>query len=410
MKTTPLWRPAAIAAACTLLAACGGGGGGETPAVGSPAPDGNAAALALAAGPALDAAPMNLSGNVTCRNMSIGAARLDSVTVPADAACRLDGTALIGNIVVGRGAMLVATGIAMNGSVQAEGAANVGLSGSSVGGSVQVKQGSSAQVEALRITGDLQIDAMQGPVLADANQIGGSLQAVGNRGGVAITGNRIVGNLQCKENQPAPYAADNTAASIEDQCVPGAGGGSGGGSGGGGTSSGGGVQPAPGPLSGNVTCDGLRIGAVSLDTVIVPPNASCVLEGTRLIGSIIVNAGATLSASGVSVNGNLQADGAAQTVVSGPSSFGGSVQIKQGFGASVTGARITGDLQIDAMRGPVTASANAIGGNLQAVGNTGGLALSANRMGGNLQCKENLPAPTGSGNVAASKEDQCRAL
>jgi hypothetical protein len=170
------------------------------------------------------------------------------------------------------------------------------------------------------------------------------------------------------------------------------------------------VQPAPGGLSGNVTCDGLRIGAVTLDTVIVPANASCVLEGTRLIGSIIVNPGATLNASGVQVNGNLQADGAAQAVVSGTSSFGGSVQIKQGFGASVTGARITGDLQIDAMRGPVTASANAIGGSLQAVGNTGGLALSANRMGGNLQCKENQPAPTGSGNVASAKEDQCRAL
>ena len=143
------------------------------------------------------------------------------------------------------------------------------------------------------------------------------------------------------------------------------------------------MQPAPGPLSGNVTCDGLRIGAASLDTVIVPANASCVLEGTRLIGSIIVNAGATLSASGVQVNGNLQSDGAAQTVVAGASSFGGSVQIKQGFGASVTGARIA-----SICRSPVTASANAVGGNLQAVGNSGGLALTANRMGGNLQCKE----------------------
>ena len=233
--------------------------------------------------------------------------------VPDDAACSLDGTTLIGNIVVGRGAMLVAAGIAMNGSVQAEGAANVALSGASVGGSVQVKQGGSASIGGASITGDLQIDAMQGPVSAAGNQIGGSLQAVGNRGGVSITDNRIVGNLQCKENLPAPHAAGNTAASIEDQCVPGAGGGSGGGSGGSG--SGGGVQPAPGGLSGNVSCDGLRIGAVSLDTVIVPANASCVLEGTRLIGSIIVNSGATLDASGVQVNGNLQADGAAQTVV-----------------------------------------------------------------------------------------------
>ncbi len=405
MNTHLLFRPAVIAATCALLIACGGGGGAATPDGGSASPQADASAQALAAGPALVAAPASLSGNVSCRNMSIGPARLDSIDVPADAACRLDGTVLIGNITVGRGAMLDAAGIAMNGSVQAEGAAHVALFDASVGGSVQVKQGGSAQGELLRITGDLQIDAMRGAVKAHDNQIGGSLQAVGNLGGLTVTDNRINGNLQCKENNPTTYAAGNTAASIEDQCVETvAGGGSGGSVGSGG------VTPAPGPLTGNVTCNGLRIGADSLDTVIVPAGATCVLEGTRLIGSIIVNRGATLAASDVRVNGNLQAEGASGTAVSGRSSFGGSVQIKQGVGANITGASITGDLQIDAMSGPVTASANAIGGSLQAVGNRGGLSLSANRMGGNLQCKENLPAPAGSGNAAASKEDQCAAL
>jgi hypothetical protein len=33
-----------------------------------------------------------------------------------------------------------------------------------------------------------------------------------------------------------------------------------------------------------------------------------------------------------------------------------------------------------------------------------------NRMNGNLQCKENIPARPGSGNRAASKEDQCARL
>jgi hypothetical protein len=159
-----------------------------------------------------------------------------------------------------------------------------------------------------------------------------------------------------------------------------------------------------------VRCDGLRIGAIALDTVTVPDGAACVLEGTRLIGSILVGRGASLTADSVRVNGNLQADGAASTVVTGASRFGGSVQIKQGGAASISGASITGDLQIDAMGAPVSAAANAIGGNLQAVGNRGGLVLSANRMGGALQCKENQPAPTGSGNIATIKEDQCRRL
>ncbi|HMM84362.1 hypothetical protein [Azohydromonas sp.] len=51
-----------------------------------------------------------------------------------------------------------------------------------------------------------------------------------------------------------------------------------------------------------------------------------------------------------------------------------------------------------------------LGGNLQAFKNYGGLALANNRMKGNLQCKENIPSPTGGGNRAASKEDQCRRL
>jgi hypothetical protein len=51
-----------------------------------------------------------------------------------------------------------------------------------------------------------------------------------------------------------------------------------------------------------------------------------------------------------------------------------------------------------------------LGGDLQAFKNLGGVSLVNNRMKGNLQCKENIPAPTGRGNQAASKEDQCARL
>lgn len=400
----------ALAAIVTamLLAGCGGGGGGGDSSTAAPVAGAGDRATSLNGTSALMAAPAGLSGNVTCDNLSIGAVSLDTVTVPANAACRLEGTVLIGSILVNQGAMLDASAVRLNGSVQAEGAAHVTLSDtSSVGGSVQLKQGGSAVIDRAQITGDLQFDAMRGTVSATGNRLGGSLQAVANRGGVNITGNTMNGNLQCKDNAPAPLASDNVAASIEDQCVPvSSGGGGGGGSGG----AGGGTVPAPGGLSGNVTCNGLRIGAVSLDTVIVPAGASCVLEGTRLIGSIIVGANATLGATGVRVNGNVQAESAASVLLGGVSTVGGSVQLKQGGSATVGGVSIGGDLQIDAMNGPVSASGNAIGGNLQAVGNRGGVSLAANRMIGALQCKENQPAPSGSGNIASIKEDQCRAL
>lgn len=414
----PFSARALPAALCLALAACGGGGGDGDPS--NAATDAAAAVdqrlSALAALPALPPAPAGLSGNVTCVNQTLGAVALDSVFVPANAACRMEGTRLVGSVTVGAGASLDAVGIAANGNLQAEGAAHVALTGpSSIGGSVQVTRGDSVRIEGARITGDLQVDAQRGAVALLANRLGGSLQAVGNRGGVLIDGNTMNGNLQCSENLPAPVAADNRATSYDGQCaagaspaVPGTGGGSGGGSGG--STGGGGTVPAPGPLSGNVTCNGLRIGAVALDTVIVPAGAACVLEGTSMIGSLLVGQGASVSATGVRINGNLQAEGAAMTSLGGASRIGGSVQIKDGQSANLTGATIVGDLQLESMSGPVSASGNRLGGNLQATDNRGGVALLSNRMEGALQCTGNLPAPTGSGNVASIRQEQCRNL
>ena len=156
-------------------------------------------------------------------------------------------------------------------------------------------------------------------------------------------------------------------------------------------------------------CTG-RIGAVYLDNIFVPDGASCTLDGTRAKGNIVVGTGAALSARSVSVNGNLQAEGAHSVRVHGRSTFGGSVQIVQGGTASIETARINGDLLFDENRGPVGADRNVLGGNLQAFKNLGGTTLRRNQMKGNLQCKENIPAPTGGGNRAASKEDQCARL
>jgi hypothetical protein len=404
----PLHTLAAVSLAA-LLAACGGGGGADdTAASPSPAPANGPSAAAraavLAAGPALAPAPAGLAGNVTCRNQTIGAVSLDTVTVAADSACRLDGTVLAGSVIVQRGASLEALGVDVNGNLQAEGAAHVEVGGGArFGGSVQVKQGGSASIADAAIEGDLQIDAMAGAVSAAGNAIGGNLQVVSNRGGTLLERNRIDGNLQCFENSPVPVYAENSAAGYDGQCAAGTGGGATGGG------SGGGVQPA-GPLAGNVTCDGLIIGAEDLDTVTVPDGAVCVLEGTRLVGSVLVGRGAVLLASDVEVNGNLQGDGVAEVLVAGASRFGGSVQVKEGGGLSVAGARITGDLQVEKMAGPVVASGNAIGGNLQANENRGGVSLTANRMAGNLQCQANQPAPGGGGNVAQAREDQCEAL
>lgn len=395
---------AALALLSLALAACGGGDSpAAAPAPASPTDSSDAAARALAAPPALPPAPAGLSGNVTCRNVAIGAVALDSIFVPADSACRLEGTRLVGNVTVAPGATLDARDLQANGSLQADGAAHVALTGASaLGGSVQVKQGGHVRVEGARITGDLQVDAMRGPAELLASSVGGNVQVVGNRGGVTVGGLVVDGNLLCKENLPAPLAFDNRAALIEEQCVVAPGGGGGGG--------GGAPVPPVSPPSGNVVCDGLRLGALRLDSVFVPAGARCVLEGTQLVGSITVGAGASLAASSVRVNGNLQADGALVTELTGDSRITGSVQIKQGGTATVVGARIGGDLQFDTMAGPLSASGNVVGGNVQAHDNRGGVALVANVIEGALQCQGNAPAPTGGGNAASARDGQCRSI
>lgn len=157
------------------------------------------------------------------------------------------------------------------------------------------------------------------------------------------------------------------------------------------------------------TCTG-SIGAVALDNVFVPDGATCVLNRTRLTGNIVVGTGSKLTATSVSVNGNVQAEGAQNVTVTGRSIVGGSVQVVQGYEVKVTGAKVTGSVLIDENTGPVTASRNRVNGDLQLFQNSGGSRLVDNIIKGNLQCKENSPPPTGSGNVATSKEDQCARL
>jgi hypothetical protein len=98
-----------------------------------------------------------------------------------------------------------------------------------------------------------------------------------------------------------------------------------------------------------------------LDDIFVPDGAGCVLDRTRANGSIVVGDGVTLVATSVVITGKLQADGAADVRVGGASTFGG-------------------------------------------------VSLLDKRIKGSLQCKENIPAPTGRGNRAASQEDRCARL
>ncbi len=155
------------------------------------------------------------------------------------------------------------------------------------------------------------------------------------------------------------------------------------------------------------------IGAATVDNLRVPSGATCTLNGTKVKGTIKVERGARLFANGVNVVGNIQSEGFRTVSVKEGSTVGGSVQLENGQRdglGRIASTRINGDLQFFSNRARMVARGNTILANLQAVSNTGGLVIQNNRISENLQCKQNSPPPTGGGNVAGDKEDQCARL
>jgi hypothetical protein len=169
---------------------------------------------------------------------------------------------------------------------------------------------------------------------------------------------------------------------------------------------------APAAQAEERTCRG-TIGSTTVDNLRVPSGAACTLNGTKVEGTIKVENNAKLYANGVRVIGNIQNEGFQAITVREGSRVGGSVQLKNGQSdgsGKVVSTRINSDQQFEANEARMVARNNTIFGNLQAVGNTGGLVISGNTIAENLQCKENNPPPTGGGNKAGDKEDQCAAL
>lgn len=377
--------PMAMVAAAALLAACGGGGEEVVERAG-----------ALSHKPTLAPAPAGLTGTVICDNWRIGAVTVDNVEVRAGMACELDGTTVTGGVKALAGATLIAgNGVQIAGSVQADEAHHVELTGaaSRVAGSFEIKKGGSATLASAEVAGSVVFEEQTGAVSVGGARAGGGMKLFKNTGGATVANNTVIGALQCKDNTPAPMVSGNSADSLEDQCFQAS------------------SPPPPTPPSGNVVCVGLTLVGLNLDSVIVPDNASCTMIGTTMNGSVEVGANSSLVAQDVNITGNLLSDSAARLDIGGASRVGGSIQVQRGAAASIVGVTTTGSMQITAMTGPVTASGNRLGGNIQILANRGGVTLNNNvTPGGVMQCKDNLPAPTGSGNVASQKQDQCVGL
>lgn len=192
-------------------------------------------------------------------------------------------------------------------------------------------------------------------------------------------------------------------------------------------------------------CTGV-LGPVTVDNIVVPPNAVCKLIGTQVQGNIKILENATFDATNANIHGDVQSDKSFYTDLYIGSRVGGDVQIKnsavdtdicgttiigdlqlEGIGGTLDAARIGetfhpagvtncvagankvvigGNLQAQKNRRPVDIFGSEVGGNLQFFENFGGLIFN-NLIVGNLQCEKNDPPPLGAGNTAAAKEGQC---
>jgi len=160
------------------------------------------------------------------------------------------------------------------------------------------------------------------------------------------------------------------------------------------------------------TCRG-TIGPTTVDNLRVPQGASCTLNGTRVEGTVKVERKATLVANTIRVKGNVQSEGFKNITLKQNSVVVGSVQLENGLddgSGKVLNSKVNGDLQFFSNEARMVAKGNTILANFQANQNTGGLVIQNNRIAENLQCQANNPPPTGSGNTAGDKEDQCAAL
>lgn len=169
----------------------------------------------------------------------------------------------------------------------------------------------------------------------------------------------------------------------------------------------------PAAFADDRVCRGTIGGATIDGNVIVPKNATCYLKGTDVQGNVEVKSAAKLYATNVDVEGNIQSEGFQVVNVKQGSFVDGDIQLKNGRsgGSSLVAASIVdGNLQLGENRAKMTANSNTIRGDFQAFKNRGGLSFNNNRISQNFQCKENAPAPTGGGNTAGDKEDQCARL
>jgi hypothetical protein len=164
---------------------------------------------------------------------------------------------------------------------------------------------------------------------------------------------------------------------------------------------------------GSVTATGARIGgnvqAEDSRTVVISAS-------TVVIGDVQAKRLASVRLENSTVDGNVQVEERGASLITSkenspaPVRVGGDLQVKKAASATIGSTTVDGDIQLEENSGALSSESATVRGNFQIFKNLGGVTLRNNRVQQVLECKENTPAPVGSGNVAGEKKEQCVAL
>jgi hypothetical protein len=152
---------------------------------------------------------------------TIGARRVAEVRVPPGSTCRLLGTTVTGQVLIGSGGRLVARRATVEGDVLGRAARRVLIASRSlIAGSVVLAHGGSSSVTHAEIRADLQMVMDTGRLTVRRTLIGGDLTANRNAGALILSGNRIGGDLRCHQNLRSPLRGQNLVAGFRaGQCA-----------------------------------------------------------------------------------------------------------------------------------------------------------------------------------------------
>lgn len=200
--------------------------------------------IAIIAAAGLAVAPASAAGTETECDGSLGRRMVERVVIPDGATCRLNGTTVRQNVVVGPRASLVTNHARLLGSVQAtDGPRSVRLLDTNVRGNIHVRgatgtilignSGCSLDPHAgnnihlvensgpiglcqMRIRGNVHAIGNSGTVFMRDNRVGNNLHARGNSGGFLrlrdnMVGTRSNGNLDVRRNRTAVRMKENRA-------------------------------------------------------------------------------------------------------------------------------------------------------------------------------------------------------